>query len=95
MAPKKKMLRARTTRVRRVLALRVGGRIYSTALTPDRKAGGYTVRVSKLPGCITEGDTLAEAKRMARDAISLWLHGAPSSQAKVRVPTRLPGHPVT
>lgn len=52
MAPKKKMLRARTTRVRRVLALRVGGRIYSTALTPDRKAGGYTVRRGSPRRCI-------------------------------------------
>jgi hypothetical protein len=29
--------------------------------------------VPQLPGCLTEGDTLVEAKRMAREAIALWL----------------------
>jgi predicted RNase H-like HicB family nuclease len=45
-------------------------------LTPDRNAGGYWVKVPKLPGCLTEGDTLAEARRMAVDAITLWLKSA-------------------
>jgi predicted RNase H-like HicB family nuclease len=56
-----------------VVGLRVRGRIYRAVLTPDLKVGGYTVRVIGLPGCITEGGTLAEAKRMAREAIGLWL----------------------
>jgi predicted RNase H-like HicB family nuclease len=56
-----------------VVGLRVRGRAYRAVLTPDRKVGGYTVRVSSLPGCLTEGDTLVEAKRMAREAIALWL----------------------
>lgn len=58
---------------RRVVGLRVRGRVYRAVLTPDLKVGGYTVRVPGLPGCVTEGDTLHEAKRMARDAIGLWL----------------------
>jgi hypothetical protein len=58
---------------RRVVGLRVQGRVYRAVLTPDRRVGGYTVRVPALPGCITEGDTLVEAKRMAREAIALWL----------------------
>lgn len=49
------------------------GRSYRVVLTADRKAGGYTVLVPKLPGCISEGDTMAEAKKMAREAIGLWL----------------------
>ncbi|HET9552549.1 MAG TPA: type II toxin-antitoxin system HicB family antitoxin [Anaeromyxobacteraceae bacterium] len=56
-----------------MIGLRVRGRIYRAVLTPDLKAGGYTVRVPGLPGCLTEGDTLADAKRMAREAIGLWL----------------------
>ncbi len=56
-----------------MVGLRVGGRVYRAVLTPDRKAGGYWVTVRKCPGCITEGDTLAEAKRMAREAIALWV----------------------
>jgi predicted RNase H-like HicB family nuclease len=58
---------------RRVVGLRVRGRVYRAVLTPDLKVGGYTGRVPELPGCVTEGDTLAEAKRMAREAIGLWL----------------------
>lgn len=35
--------------------------------------GGYTVTVPSLPGCITFGKTLIEAKHMALDAIKLYL----------------------
>jgi antitoxin HicB len=31
--------------------------------------GGYTVLVPSLPGCVTYGETLEEAERMAQDAI--------------------------
>ena len=34
--------------------------------------GGYTVTVPALPGCVTEGDTLEEAKGMATDAIKCY-----------------------
>ena len=34
--------------------------------------GGYTVIVPSLPGCVTEGDTLEEAKLMAIDAIKAY-----------------------
>jgi len=39
-------------------------------LTDD---GGYTVVVSALPGCISYGETAAEATRNAREAIELHL----------------------
>lgn len=35
--------------------------------------GGYTVHVPALPGCISEGDTLDEARENIREAIELWL----------------------
>jgi predicted RNase H-like HicB family nuclease len=35
--------------------------------------GGYTVYVPALPGCISEGDTLDEARANIREAIDLWL----------------------
>ncbi len=35
--------------------------------------GGYTVSVPALPGCISEGDTLEEARRNIREAIGLYL----------------------
>jgi antitoxin HicB len=35
--------------------------------------GGYVVTCPALPGLVTEGDTLGEAKRMAKDAIRTYL----------------------
>ena len=35
--------------------------------------GGYTVFVPALPGCISEGDTLEEARQNIREAIALYL----------------------
>lgn len=35
--------------------------------------GGYTVIVPSLPGCITYGETLEEAKAMAKEAIELFI----------------------
>ena len=35
--------------------------------------GGYTVSVPALPGCISEGDTLEEARQNIREAIALYL----------------------
>jgi predicted RNase H-like HicB family nuclease len=54
---------------------------YRISLKPE-PGGGYTVIVPTLPGCITYGKTLAEAKKMARDAIKVYLkslkkHGEP------------------
>jgi predicted RNase H-like HicB family nuclease len=53
--------------------VRVRGREYRVILTPDLEAGGYAIRVPELPGCFSEADTIAEARRMAREAIALWL----------------------
>lgn len=36
--------------------------------------GGYTVIVPSLPGCITYGKTLEEAREMAVDAITGFIH---------------------
>jgi len=35
--------------------------------------GGYTVTVPSLPGCVTFGDTIEEAIRMAKEAIDLYI----------------------
>lgn len=34
---------------------------------------GYWAEVPSLPGCVTEGETLAEVQKMIREAVSLWL----------------------
>lgn len=44
-----------------------------TVFFQPAEEGGYTVFVPALPGCITEGDTLDEARAMAIDAIECYL----------------------
>ena len=39
----------------------------------EDKENGYTVEVPDLPGCVSEGDTLADAILMATDAASGWV----------------------
>jgi antitoxin HicB len=45
---------------------------YKIMLRPEPE-GGFTVIVPSLPGCITFGSTLTEAKEMAKEAIELYL----------------------
>lgn len=45
---------------------------YRIFLRPEPE-GGYTVIVPSLPGCITYGETIEEAKEMAEDAIKAYL----------------------
>ena len=54
---------------------------YRILLRPEPE-GGFTVMVPALPGCISYGRTLGEAKAMAKDAINSYLeslrkHGEP------------------
>ncbi len=44
-----------------------------TALFEPAEEGGYVVTVPKLPGLVTEGDTLEEAIAMAKDAIKGYI----------------------
>ncbi len=45
---------------------------YNIMLRPEPE-GGYTALVPALPGCVTYGRTLEEARKMARDAISGYI----------------------
>ena len=47
---------------------------YTVIMTPD-ETGGYVVTCPALPGLVTEGDTLEEARAMAEDAILCYLEG--------------------
>ena len=55
----------RTARVRR----------YTVCFVPDEEAGGYTAHIPALE-IVTEGETLREARAMARDAIEGYLEAA-------------------
>lgn len=46
---------------------------YAYTIHTERTEGGYLVTVPSLPGCITWGHTLEEAKCMGREAILAYL----------------------
>ena len=48
--------------------------VYPALFTPfEDGSGGYTVEFPDLPGCVTEGQNMAEALFMAKDAASGWV----------------------
>lgn len=49
--------------------------------------GGYSITFPDLPGCITEGDTLDEALRMAKEALELHLWSMEDDQEIIPKPT--------
>lgn len=67
-------LRDRVIRMsqKRIEEVIVGDEAYQVEVEPDLECGGYVATVAGLPGCITDGDTLAEVLEMAGDAISCW-----------------------
>ena len=49
--------------------------VYPAFFSPWEDGKGYTVEFPDLPGCVTEGSSLAEAIEMAEDAASGWVLG--------------------
>ena len=47
--------------------------IYPAIFYPFEDGGGFTVEVPDLPGCVSEGKTLADAILMGTDAASGWI----------------------
>ena len=48
-------------------------KIYQYEVVFDPNGEGYTITVPQLPGLVTEGDNLREAREMAKDAIRCYL----------------------
>ena len=46
--------------------------VYTAIFTPESD-WGFSVQILDLPGCITCGDTIADAIEMAEDASAMWL----------------------
>ncbi len=65
---------------KRTLDVRYGGRSYAVILSPDLEDGGWVAECPSLPGCVSQGDTIAEAKRMIREAITAWLEAERSGE---------------
>ena len=49
--------------------------VYPAVFTPCIEKEGYTVEVTDLPGCVTEGKDLVDAYEMGVDAASGWVLG--------------------
>jgi len=49
--------------------------------------GGYTVEFIDIPSCVTEGDTLEDAKKMAKEAISAMLYSLDSRSMAIPEPS--------
>ena len=47
--------------------------LYPACFYPCEESDGYTVEVPDLPGCVSEGRSLADAILMGTDAASGWL----------------------
>jgi predicted RNase H-like HicB family nuclease len=61
---------------------------YTAVFTPAEE-GGFVVTVPALPGCVTEGDTIEEARAMVRDAIEGYVESL--REAGEEVPLEEPG----
>ena len=55
-----------------------------TAFLEANERGGYTVTVPALPGLVTEGKDLGDARDMAKDAIRCYVEGL--KKAKLPIP---------
>ena len=53
--------------------------------------GGYVVEFIDIPSCVTEGDTLEEAKYMAKEAISAMLYSLDSRKMTIPEPSNKKG----
>ena len=51
--------------------------------------GGYTVMVPSLPGCITYGEDIQEAKKMAQDAIKAYIVSLSAAHSVTALPDKL------
>jgi len=58
---------------------------YTAIFEPDTDKGGYVVKVPTLPGCVTQGDTLDDAKANAEEAISLYVEYLRDTRKKIPV----------
>jgi predicted RNase H-like HicB family nuclease len=54
----------------------------------EEDGGGYLATVPELPGCMSDGETRAEALTNVEDAIATWLHCARKHGDSIPEPER-------
>lgn len=65
----------------------MGKYMFPAIFDPDEEGRGYTVTFPDLPGCITEGDDLEEARAMAQEALELYLWDMEQHNEPIPTPT--------
>lgn len=50
--------------------VKVGNKEFNVTYEPDLEDGGWVVECTDIPGCVSQGDNMTEARRMIRDAIA-------------------------
>ncbi len=65
-----------------------------TAVFEPAEEGGYVVTFPALRGCITQGDTLAEARAMAADALTGYLEALRELERSIPTEDQTVGEPI-
>jgi predicted RNase H-like HicB family nuclease len=61
--------------------------VYPALFESEEDGSGFTVTFPDLPGCITEGDDLFEAFKMAKEALALHLYSMEEDTDEIPQPT--------
>ena len=64
---------------------------YPAVIEYDREDDAYNVSFPDLPGCLTFGDTIVDAKENAKEALNAYLESIDSRELKVPAPSELAG----
>jgi predicted RNase H-like HicB family nuclease len=64
--------------------VKAAGRDYNVRFEPDLEDGGWIVECPDIPGCVSQGDNMTEARRMIRDAIEAMLAESDAEGKKAR-----------
>ena len=62
--------------------VKVGSKEFNVTYEPDLEDGGWIVECTDIVGCVSQGDTMTEARRMIRDAIAAMTAAKVDSASK-------------
>ena len=68
---------------------------YPALFEYDEEEKVYNVRFPDLPGCFTYGETIDEAKSMAKEALTGYLQSVDARKMRLPNPLKLKGDEVT
>lgn len=59
---------------------------FKVVIWEDKEDGGYVIECPALPGCVSQGETIDEARENIKDAIQGWLEvAADREKASIKV----------